>query len=76
MDLLRENKDTSLAGSMILGIDGAHYKTNAIDYLEAKGIPVEMNYWSHQDAIEQDPHFWADWARQRDSDLLEDIVDG
>ena len=71
-----EKKDGALAGMMITGIDGAQYQTSAIDYMEAKGIPVDFDYWTMQEQIGQDPRFWADWARQRDSGLLIEIVDG
>lgn len=76
MEILRENNDDSLAGMMITGIDGPQNQVSAIDYMEAKGIPVTFDYWALQNDIDKDPRFWADWALQRDSNLLTEIVDG
>lgn len=61
---------------MITGIDGAQYQASTIDDMEAKDIPVDFDYWAMQEQIGKDPRFWADWARQRDSGLLIEIVDG
>lgn len=66
-----------LAGALVLGLDGTHAtqrQMRAIDYLEAKGVAVEIDYWSFQHAIAEDPRYWADWAEQRDSALMEEIV--
>lgn len=64
-----------LASSLVLGTKGgADDQARAIDYLEAKGIGVELDYWSFQAAFDADPRYWADWAWKRDSDLLTDIV--
>lgn len=76
MEILAESKNPRLAGSLVSGIDGAQFQTSAIDYMEAKGIQVQIDYWSHQDAIGKDPRYWADWAWKRDSGMLPDIVNG
>lgn len=74
MELLVQSTNASLAGMMVAGIDGTQYKISAIDRLEAKGIPVTIDYWTLQNAVDEDPRFWSDWAWQRNSDLLEDTL--
>ncbi len=74
LGLLRDAGSSELAGRMVLGVKGAQEQIRAIDYLEAKGIPVSVSYWAFQESIVADPRYWADWADQRDSDLLTDIV--
>jgi len=59
---------------MILGIDGPMNQAAVIDYMQAKGFPATMDYWSFQNVVGKDPRYWADWAAQRNSDLLGDIV--
>ena len=46
----------------------------AIDYLEAKGVKPELNYWSLQAAADEAPKTWVDWAFRRDSDILTELV--
>lgn len=75
LDILRSSGDAALAGFLVLGTPGdSANMTRAIDYLEAKEIPVEVDYWSFQSAIGADPRYWADWALERDSKLLTDIM--
>ena len=74
MEMLRESNDASLAGSMVLGIPGARDQIAAIDYLEAKGIPVDVSYHAFQASISKDPRYWADWASNRQNDMLSEII--
>jgi hypothetical protein len=75
LEILRSSSDAALAGFLVLGTPGdSANMTRAIDYLEAKGILVEVDYWSFQSAIDADPRYWADWALERDSELLTDIA--
>lgn len=71
------NDGAILAGSLVLGLgstNATQRQMQALDYLEAKGIAVEIDYWSFQHAIAEDPRYWADWAETRDSALLAEIV--
>ena len=76
LSLLQGDDADSLAGMMVLGMNGSHDMTRAVDYLEAMGIPVGVDYWAFQSKISEDPRYWADWAQQRDSNLLVEIVHG
>jgi hypothetical protein len=76
LNLLRDAGDQRLAGMMVLGVPGTRNEIRAIDYLEANGIPVKVDYWAFQAAIGEDPRYWADWTQQRDSDLLPEIIQG
>jgi hypothetical protein len=55
LSLLRGSDSCDLAGMMVLGVKGAQEQIRAIDYLEAKGIPVSVSYWGFQESVEADP---------------------
>ncbi len=74
LGILLDTRNSELAGWMVLGIPGAQNQIAAIDYLEAKGIPVAVDHWSFQTSIGEDPRYWADWAAQRESDMLPKII--
>ena len=69
-----DTRNSELAGWMVLGIPGAQNQIAAIDSIEAKGIPVAVDHWSFQTSIGEDPRYWADWAAQRESDMLPKII--
>lgn len=74
LGILRATPQPDLAGMMVLGTEGARQQIRAIDYLEAKGVKVAVEYWAFQESITADPRYWADWAEQRDSGLLAEII--
>lgn len=74
LEMVKESKNASWAGSLVTGVDGTQRKMALIDYMEAKQIKVEIDYWSLQRDAEKEPRMWADWAANRNSELLTEVV--
>lgn len=74
MASIQTSKNGVLAGAIVGGIDGSNQKMAAIDYMEAKGVKIELNYWNLQQAARENPRIWADWAVKRDSELLPELI--
>lgn len=74
LEILRERKDGTLAGYLVLGIDDTRDRIKMIDHLLANDIPVDADYNAFQEVFGREPRLWADWAVGKKADFLGDII--